>query len=152
MKALLIALLLLAFASATAQAEEIYRTVQPDGTVVFSDRPISADSQQVRVRTSSSEQERARATRSPAPAAAPSDRRVGNEDAELAAAREEQARLRAAACADARRRLEVYETSPRLFEELPDGGRRYLSDEEIVQARLEARRAVNTFCAPGGNN
>jgi hypothetical protein len=137
MKFLLSALVALAIA-APVLAEEVWRTVDPQGVVVFSDRPLSSDSVRVSV-----------ATRPPAPepatAAAPATQR-GEPAAVDAAARAEQAELVAQACADARTKLAAYEKSPRLYQELPGGGRRYLTDEETIAARQQVRQAVADFC------
>ena len=150
MKTLLSALLLLALATslAYAQVEDVYRTVKPDGTVIYSDRPISADSVLVKVQSQPTGEARAAAE---AGAANTFAAQPGEGEA-LAAAREEQARLRAAACEEARKMLATYENSPRLYEQLPDGGRRFLTDEETVQARVAARQAVADYCEPDGNN
>ncbi|NGP52882.1 DUF4124 domain-containing protein [Thioalkalivibrio sp. XN8] len=151
MRTLLITLLL-ALAAFGVQAEEVYRTVQPDGTVVYSDRPISAGSVRVQMRSQPGQQGQAPATsgQSGSPPAAGS-RGAGN-GADMAAARAEQSRLKAEACAEARKALETYENSPRLYEQLPDGGRRYLSDEEVIEARQKARQAVANFCEPESSN
>jgi hypothetical protein len=153
MKTLLSALLLLVLATsvAYAEAEEVYRTVKPDGTVIYSDRPISADSVLVQVQSRPTSEARAAAEAGAANAFAAQPAAPGDDEA-LAAAREEQARLRAAACAEARRTLATYENSPRLYEQLPDGGRRFLTDEETVQARQAARQAVADYCEPDGGN
>jgi hypothetical protein len=152
MKALFSALLLLmlAFAAsaAYAEAEEVYRTVKSDGTVVYSDRPISQDSVLVQVKS----QPGASTARSAGNAPQASGTRPAQNSGDMAAARAEQAQLRAKACTDARKALETYETSPKLYEQLPDGGRRYLSDEEVIEARMKARQAVAEFCEPDGNN
>ena len=39
-----------------------------------------------------------------------------------------------------------YTTAPRLYESLPDGGRRYLTDDEIDQARASAMDDVDAWC------
>jgi phage protein D len=147
MKFLCLGLLALAI-TAPATANDVYRTVNEHGVVVYSDRPLSAQSQRVRVDAKATAPQAA--APAPAPAAAPdedTERRQREADlATLTAARAEQANIRAAACRQAQAAAKSYEESPRLFETLPDGGRRYLSDEEIVQARLEARRAVADYC------
>lgn len=152
MKALFSALLLLTLAfaapAAYAEDEEVYRTVKSDGTVVYSDRPISQDSVLVQVKSQQGQSAQSRADS----ATRTTGSRPAENGSDMAAARAEQAQLKAEACADARKALETYETSPRLYEQLPDGGRRYLSDEEVIEARQKARRAVANFCEPGGNN
>jgi hypothetical protein len=49
-------------------------------------------------------------------------------------------------CADARRRYEVAMNSSRLYEQQPDGERRYLTSEEIDAARINAKQTMDTFC------
>ncbi len=150
MKALFSALLLLALTTslAFAESEEVYRTVKSDGTVVYSDRPISQDSVLVQVKSPPG----ASTQRSAGSAPQASGTRPAQNNGDMAAARAEQAQLRAKACTDARKALETYENSPKLYEQLPDGGRRYLSDDEVIEARMKARQAVADFCEPGGNN
>lgn len=143
--------LLLALAAFGARAEEVYRTVQPDGTVVYSDRPISASSVRVQVKAQPG-QATAPAASAPRSSAQADGSGSANGGGNMAAARAEQARLKAEACAEARKAVEVYERSPRLYETLPDGGRRYLSDEEMIEARQKARQAVANFCEPEPRN
>jgi hypothetical protein len=141
----LIVFLALGLACSVAQADEVYRTVQPDGTVVFSDRPLSSAS--VRVSVSSRPADPVAVDPEPTAAERSTVARRASPPAEaLAAAREEQRALRAEACQKARQASEMYEMNPRLYETLPGGGRRYLTDEEIVQARLSARQAVADLC------
>ena len=138
--------LLTALLAAPAAANDVYRTVDERGVVVYSDRPLSERSEPVRVETRTPDRAQA-ATPAEPPAdeqSSPSQREA--DQAVLAAARAEQVEIRAAACREARAALEVYETSPRLYETLPDGSRRFLSDEDVVQARVQARQAVADFC------
>jgi hypothetical protein len=96
MKTLLSALLLLVLATsvAYAEAEEVYRTVKPDGTVVYSDRPISADSVLVQVQSRPTSEARAAAEAGAANAFAAQPAAPGDDEA-LAAALRAAARWRA---------------------------------------------------------
>lgn len=143
--------LLLTLVAVTAHAEDVYRTVQPDGTVVYSDRPLSDESVKITLNVGAAEAAQAAAGASAGTSATASEGQAGGggDEAERASAREEQAQLRAEACQEARDALELYERSPRLYETLPGGGRRYLTDEEIVDARMNARQAIADFCEPG---
>jgi hypothetical protein len=143
MRFLLIALIA-ALIALPAVADEVWRTVDERGQVIYSDRPLSTLSQLVKVDTAQAAA--AEAQDAAGREAAPQPARRSADDALLAAARAEQAELRAHACREAREALAAYETAPRLFQELPNGGRRYLSDEELVQVRLDARQAVADFC------
>jgi hypothetical protein len=140
-RVLLIALVL-ALASTAAFANDVYRTVDRDGTVIYSDRPLSAASQLV---TMAAQPADPPAAADPPRETAPR-RESPREPESLAAAMEAQAELRAQACLEARQTAEAYERAPRLYEQLPDGGRRYLSNEELLQARANARQAVIDFC------
>lgn len=146
----LVPALLAALLVAPAAANDVYRTVDERGVVVYSDRPLSERSEPVRMEARSADRAQA-AQQAEQPAEPSADEQSSRSQREadqamLAAARAEQAEIRAAACREARAALEVYETSPRLFETLSDGGRRFLSDEEVVQARVQARQAVADFC------
>ena len=138
-----LSIMLLAMLLATpALANEVYRTVDDRGVVVFSDRPLSSASVRVTVET--------KVPGAGEPQSVASANPQGDEDAArergLQAARAEQAEIRAEACRQARAAVATYETSPRLYESLPDGGRRYLSDEEMAAARQQARQAVADYC------
>jgi hypothetical protein len=142
----LVPALLTVLLAAPAAANDVYRTVDERGVVVYSDRPLSDRSEPVRVETRSPDPAQAAQAAEPPAEEQPSRSQREADQAMLAAARAEQAEIRSAACREARAALEVYETSPRLFETLPDGSRRFLSDEEVAQARVQARQAVADFC------
>jgi hypothetical protein len=142
--------LVIALLATMANANDVYRTVQRDGTVVYSDRPLSPESVRVNVSSDPTDPERVAAEASARQAAEAERRSQAAEDEALAEGLAEglaaQAELRAKACSDARKAHETYDQARRLYEPLPDGGRRYLSDEEVVRARESARQAVADFC------
>jgi hypothetical protein len=138
--------LIIALASMAAAANEVYRTVDRDGTVIYSDRPLSPSSQLVGVVSQPTDPERVAAEAEARRTAEAARRQPAAEPDSLDAARAEQEELLAEACREARQAKEAYERAPRLYEELPDGGRRFLSDEELIQARQSARQAVIDFC------
>jgi hypothetical protein len=136
--------LMILLASMAATANEVYRTVNSDGTIVYSDRPLSPSSQLVSVASRPADPEQVEVEAPTETATARRD--SAPPDDAFAAALAAQKELRAEACLQAREAAEAYERAPRLYEQLPDGGRRYLSEEELVQARLNARQAVIDFC------
>jgi hypothetical protein len=118
-------------------ASEVYRWVDNNGVVHFSDRPIGDDAERLSVRT-------ARPTETVA-VSAPAD---GNDEGKLFA-EPDQAEIdeqRRANCQAASERLAQVLRSPRLFREAPDGSRRYLEDEEIAVLRAEAEELVAAWC------
>jgi len=138
--------LLIALVAMSAHANDVYRTVQKDGTVVYSDRPLSPESVRLNLSSDPTNPERV-AAEAEARRTADAERESQAAEAEPSAAGlAAQVELRAEACREARKAYEAYERAPRLYESLPDGGRRYLSDEEVVRARESARQAVADFC------
>lgn len=132
---------------APASANEVYRTVDERGVVHYSDRPLSARSERLNVKSAATDPERVAAESRELLAGNDAERtQRAAEQESLAAAQSEQAELMADACRQAREAVAAYERTPRLYQTLPDGGRRYLSNEEIVQARQQARQAVIDFC------
>jgi hypothetical protein len=125
-----------------ALANEVWRTVDRQGLVVYSDRPLSTESVRVSVATQPAGVAAAEAE----PGTPPDAGRRAAAPPASAAARAEQAELVATACRDARDALAAYETAPRLYQDLPNGGRRYLTDEEMIATRQQAREAVAEFC------
>ena len=142
----LLPVLLATLLATPAIANEVYRTVDERGQVVYSDRPLSDRSERVSVESRATDPARA-AAESRALLEGDTQREQRNAERQtVAAARAEQAGIRAEACRQARAAVEAYERSPRLYETLPDGGRRYLGDEEMIAARAQARQAVTDFC------
>lgn len=138
--------LVIAMAAMSAGAQEVYRTVNPDGTVVYSDRPLSERSQRVNVATRATDPERVAAEAETRREEAEERSQRSAEPAGLAAARAEQAEKMAEACRIAQQKAQAYEQAPRIFEEMPDGSRRYLSNEDVARERLAARQAVTDYC------
>jgi hypothetical protein len=124
---------------------DIYRSVDENGQVVYSDRP-SGDAERITV--------------SAAPAAAPAAAGAPAGDGEQTAdgdstvfaevprepTPEELAADRARNCEYARQMLESYATSHRLYRQGADGEREYLSAEEIDAARARAQSNVAAWC------
>jgi hypothetical protein len=126
----------------TLLAAEVYRQVNPDGTVSYSDRPSSDTAETITINT-----------RAPVPPPPPAADEPDTAPAAPAAepevrqpSREEIAAERAANCAAARERNDRYQMSRRLFRSLPNGEREYLSDEELDAARAGAAADVEQWC------
>ena len=130
--------------ASTSFAAEVYRQVNADGTVTYSDRPASDSAETITIDTRAPAPLPAPATDEPdaTPTAAP--------DAESEPAQptpQEIAAERAANCAAARERNDRYQMSRRLYRSLPNGEREYLSDEELDEARAGAAADVEQWCS-----
>ena len=129
MRILMLALLLCS--TAGAQTAPMYRTVAPDGTVTFSDLPLSERSEMITVLV------RAGATQSQSNnAAADNAESLAAEMAENCTRAQEQERSIA--------------NSTRLYRVMPSGERQFLTDEEIAEAREKAAADVAQWCQQAG--
>lgn len=146
-------LLLLLLSSVQSVTADVYRWEDENGRVHFGDRPPASETAEATtVETQNSP------ASSPASAPSASDREVTRQrlldqyqkerDARKEAAqrkREEEER-RAFQCARARDQLRSYQTHPVLYELLPNGERRFLSDAERERTLAEAEQAVAHWC------
>lgn len=141
-------MLLATVGSANADTE-IFRWVDSQGVVHYSDRPEtsgakvvghskSTDPARVReeeLRNWEAEQKQQK------------DRQTQEEVAAYDAQRNaEEKRVRQVQCARAREMSEVYSDAHRLYETMPNGERKYLTDAELTEARENAMRAVEESC------
>lgn len=131
----------------TALAAEIYRSVDANGRVVYSDLPDgAAERVTVNVPTPAAADRpaapRAEASESPSEAAA----RPPGAQIPRPSTPEEIAADRARNCEYALQMQATYSTAHRLFRTGPDGERVYLSDDELSQARTKAESDVATWC------
>jgi len=124
-------------------AAEVYRSVDAQGRVVYSDRP-GPDAELVHVATAPPSTPPPQ-TRSASPPAEPGaddlqgEVREERSPQELAAERERN-------CEVAQERATRYHRSQRLYRALPNGEREYLSDAELDAARAKADADVAAWC------
>ena len=142
--------LLLALLGTTAYAADVYRSTAPDGTVVYSDRPESADSQFVYSATPRAPRTQpgsGPAASRPGGAAASSPPQApaiptlsdGPPSAQLRAERQKN-------CEIARETQQRYALSRRLFRTNAVGEREYLDDAAVAEARAKAAADVKDWC------
>jgi hypothetical protein len=153
MRTLAIALTIgaLALAAWHVRAEpEVFRWVDDNGIVHYSDRPTDPAAQPTGLVYSNTDPDRIREQRLREWETGQQAAEQGGERMEEAERRRvsdaERARQREMGCQAARQRLERYATAHRLYEELPDGERRYLTSEEIDEERELAAIDVENWC------
>lgn len=139
----------LALATTTLYAQQqVYRSVDEQGNVVYSDRPEGQDAEPVFIAVR-------RPPGNPVGIAQPRARAGASESAQqenLAAEMGAEptaaqiAEQRARNCEIARERLELTLTSRRLYRTTAEGERQYLDEEEIDAARERAMADVETWC------
>jgi hypothetical protein len=145
-RALLFFLLLIGL---NASAATVYRSVDDQGNVRYTDRPDGKNVERVVIHT--------RRGSAPAPASRPSvaaQNAASNPEGqaepglegEQGPSEEEIQAQRESNCKIAKDRLELYVTSRRLYKEMPEGERDYLDDDQLTQAREKAAEDVQKWC------
>jgi len=124
-----IVLCLAAVATGVA-AEDVYRWVDDDGVVHYSDRPVGKNAERVDVRSLDAIEDAG-------------DARAGERGGESGAAEEETRREQ---CERAKTRLAEYQEADRLYQVGPEGERREMSADERVKAIARVKQDVQAFC------
>lgn len=146
MQAIIAGLLL----SGVALGGEVYVTRDAKGNPVYTDRPDTLPAEKLDVHSSTTDpaevqtryDEQMKKYAADGDAAAKSKAQT----AESAKASELTADDRAKRCIAERARYEATMNAIRVYEEGPDGQRRYLSSEEIDTTRANARKSMDEFC------
>lgn len=134
-----------------AGAADVYRSIDSQGNVVYSDRPTDNGAEIVTINVDQIARSQPPATvrqpvagdsepASDSDAGPLSDEIAGQASAALSAEQ------RARNCEIARERNARYEISRRLYRELPNGEREYLDDAEIDAAKAQAAADVGEWC------
>jgi hypothetical protein len=139
----------LALATGAAGAQEIHRWTDAQGRVHFGDRPPEAagtyaPSGTEAAAAAASPSEAERAQRRQKMLDAYQQERADRAEGEARQKAEEAERQRR--CAHARDRLARYERGGRIYEPLPNGEQRFLSDDERDAELRTARNEVNRYC------
>jgi hypothetical protein len=132
-----------------AFADDVYVSVGADGQIVYSDRPTGSDQEeviQIRTRGQAPAAQPATAENAAAQPARPSAGESLVAELPRASTPEELAADRVRNCEVARQKIETYSTAHRLYRELADGEREYLSAEELTEARTKAEADVAAWC------
>jgi len=127
-----------------AMGADVYRSVDAQGNVVYSDRPGAPSAEKVEIRVPAG---RPAAARAPETEPVPGEPPEQPDQATIEAAeRAQQAEDRAANCVIAQERNERYQTSRRLYRVDEAGERVYLDDAALTQARVDAAADVSRWC------
>jgi hypothetical protein len=151
MKALVtVATLLLA--AAGASAGEVYKTTDPQGRPVYTDKPPSLPAERLNVQSATTDtdevQKRYEAQMKQSAATDQAGADAAKKAADARKAQEMTAEDRAKRCIEARQRYESYMNARRLYEPGATGGeRRYLDSAEIDAARANAKQTMDELCS-----
>jgi hypothetical protein len=146
----LICVAAVAAAGQHASADDMYRTVDAQGGVVYSDHPLSPASQRISVQVTAPNQEEAhRLAKEQALANADSAQQA--QQARHEAAEQQKKAAQDAAqkqrCDAARNRYAVFSAGGRIFKTDEQGNRVYYSDQEIDAQRTTSKAAMDSACS-----
>ena len=143
-------------ASAPAGADVVYKWVDAQGRVHYSDRPPSGDGKLLAVEQTNSSHHSSGSEHAPAPARTPAPAATpaataspGVNAAERRAVAEDVAAAAADNCKKAQERYQNYIHWRHIYREGPNQERVYLSDQEIETERLNAKREADEACGAG---
>lgn len=141
--------IMLAGLATTAVAETVYKWVDGKAQVHYTDRPpTEPDAKLLGVferdpRLSDVEPDQGQ---DEGPGYSPPATQPTTSRAVVATVQQDVDKARNENCKLAKERYKTYVESRRLFREDKDGQRVYLSDEELMKARIDARQAVDEYC------
>ncbi|HZF16987.1 MAG TPA: DUF4124 domain-containing protein [Steroidobacteraceae bacterium] len=137
--------------SAAASAA-VYKWIDAQGNIHYSDRPPSEtiEAQVINIDSRPSNRERVAVRRSASQqqsqSTAQADGKQRAEQATQQAVNSDVAKSRAKQCEEAKTRYQTAVESHKLYKLGKNGEREYLSDTELSQARLDARRNLDESC------
>jgi len=136
--------------AAPALAGDVYVTRDAEGKPVYTDRPQSLPADKVDVASRSSDPQEVEARYRSEMERYEAEQQAAEQSrakaAETQRAAEMTAADRAQRCVAARQQYQTTLNHFRIYEELPNGERRYLTSEEIDAARADAKLARDEFC------
>lgn len=136
--------------SAQSACADVYEYRDEKGNKLYTDKPSTLPAQRLDIKTQKTDtvavQARQAEEMKRMQNADQSRQRTAAGQSEERAAAELSAKDKAERCVKARERYDSYMNSQRLFENLPNNERRYLSDAELTTARTSAKASMDELC------
>jgi hypothetical protein len=130
----------------TATADEIYKSVDAQGHVSYSDRPNTSEARKTDIAVQQADaKEAARLAKEQILLRAEDDQRKKQESQQTRAKAQQDA-TRKAQCNNAREHYNYLMSINRLYAPGADGNREYYTDAQLEGMRTEARRTMNAAC------
>lgn len=131
---------------ALAVSAEVYRSVDPTGRVVYSDKPLDDSAEVLQIDSKPTDKQAIAnqlQARLDAKHAAAADAQLAAQDE---ASEAEKQALRKENCRRAKQALASVLSARRLYVPQDNGERRYLNDQETTERRTAAQKDVNEWC------
>jgi hypothetical protein len=126
----------------TAAHADVYKYKDDKGNVLYTDKPMFLPAERMSIKTTTSDVVNLDETKEEAPRPAT----PANKPQQTAAEKKTNAEGKAEACNKARQDYLARMSAQRLYEEQPNGEKRFLSEKELESARSSAKQAMDALC------
>jgi hypothetical protein len=131
-------------------AADVYKFKDEQGNVLYTDKPSTLPAERLNIQSQKTDvvavQARQAEETKRLQEADRASQQANNQSKDQQQAAQLTATQKAEQCAKARQRYDSYVNSQRLYEQQPDGQRRYLSDAELTAARMSAKASMDAMC------
>jgi hypothetical protein len=131
-------------------AADVYKFKDDKGNVLYTDKPSTLPAERLNIQSQKTDTVAAQARQQEEMKrmqdADKSSQQAAGQNKDQQQASQLTATQKADQCSKARERYDSYANSRRLYEKLPDGSRRYLSDAELDAARASAKASMDVMC------
>ena len=138
-----------AFAAGPAAAD-VYKFKDDHGNVLYTDKPATLPAERLNIQSQKTDtvavQQRAEQEAQRMQEADKANQQAAGQNKDQQQATQLTATQKAEQCTKARERYDLYMNSQRLYQQSPDGQRKYLSDEELNAARASAKASMDVMC------
>ncbi|HET9448843.1 MAG TPA: DUF4124 domain-containing protein [Steroidobacteraceae bacterium] len=139
-----------AWLAAGPAAADVYKFKDDQGNVLYTDKPSTLPAERINIQSQKTDtvavQARQQEELKRIQEADQANQRASSETRDQQQAEQANATSKAEHCDKARKRYDSYMSSQRLYEQGPDGQRRYLSDAELTAARASAKASMDVMC------
>lgn len=130
---------------------DVYKYTDEKGNVQYTDKPRTLPAERLDIKTQKTDVVAVQARQDAETKRMQDSTKTRQQGAAALADQKQAAELsakdKAERCVKARERYDNYMNSQRLYEELPNKERRYLSDAELDAARASAKASMDTLCS-----
>ena len=131
-------------------AADVYKFKDDKGNVLYTDKPSTLPAERLNIQSQKTDtvavQTRQQEEMKRMQDADKSSQQAAGQNKDQQQATQLSATQKAEQCTKARQRYDTYMNSQRLYQQSPDGQRKYLSDDELNAARASAKASMDVMC------
>jgi hypothetical protein len=136
--------------AAGSVAADVYKFKDDKGNVLYTDKPATLPAERLNIQSQKTDtvavQARAEEEQKRLQDADKANQQAAGQGKDQQQATQLSATQKAEQCTQARKRYDTYMNSQRLYQQTPDGQRKYLSDDELTAARASAKATMDVMC------